>query len=330
MKFDELYTLVVESETEVVSEGIANKLKIVALATLLGLQISSLPYLNKKVQTIVNNLTPQDKNDIDKQIEAEQLLDTPSAELRRELQELNELERKADQEISLPNPNKVKNDESSKARTSTKNNLLPNQQASEASFLAKVTSYISKNEGYHTVLYRDVYKKPTIGIGHLVLNPQDFDSGLFKKGEYEFGKNGDLKKITLTDKRVHEIFKYDVQRKMKSIKRQFSEYDTFPEPLKVAILDGYFRGDISGSPIAIGYIHKAVEAAKAGNLKRAKEIAAIAAKAFLINKEYKASKKNETGVHKRMERNSDLIKRAFNEKTDKGGNSFDYTTSVYE
>jgi hypothetical protein len=109
---------------------------------------------------------------------------------------------------------------------------------------------------------------------------------------------------TLSDQEVNDLFARDLASKAKMAKRELGKaYDTLPKEAKVAILDGFFRGDMSGSP-------KALELIRAGKLPEA-------ADEYLNNKEYRESvamnKRGEKhGVAGRMERNAAAIRAAAN------------------
>lgn len=151
----------------------------------------------------------------------------------------------------------------------------------DSSFIHKAANYIKKNEGVRNKLYKDSKGLWTIGIGHLV-KPEEMI--LFK------GK-------TLSDKQVEDLFKKDVEQKMSLIRKHFgSTFNSFPEAVKIAVLDGYFRGDLSGSPNARNLL-------KAGKFS-------LAAKEYLNNKEYRQAVLTGSGVASRMQRNAELFKSA--------------------
>jgi GH24 family phage-related lysozyme (muramidase) len=151
----------------------------------------------------------------------------------------------------------------------------------DSSFIHKAASYIKKNEGVRNKIYRDSKGLLTIGIGHLV-RPEEM--ALFK------GK-------TLTDDQVEALFKKDVDQKMVLIQRHFgSTFNSFPEAVKIAILDGYFRGDLSSSPNTRNLL-------KSGNF-------GAAAKEYLNNKEYRHALSTGSGVAARMQRNAELFRLA--------------------
>jgi len=144
-------------------------------------------------------------------------------------------------------------------------------------FVKKAADYIKNNEGVRYRLYKDSKGFWTIGIGHLV------------KAD-ELSK---FKDRTLTDKEVHDLFARDLESKLTLVQRHFPQYNTYSDDLKVAILDGYFRGDLSGSP-------KTRELIRAGQFK-------AASKEYLNNAEYRSALKTGSGVAKRMQRNAKIF-----------------------
>lgn len=148
--------------------------------------------------------------------------------------------------------------------------------------------YIKSNEGVKNKPYKDTKGFWTVGIGHL-MTPQEIKS---------------MAGRTLSDQEVNDLFARDLASKAKMAKRELGKaYDTLPKEAKVAILDGFFRGDMSGSP-------KALELLRAGKLPEA-------ADEYLNNKEYRESvamnKRGEKhGVAGRMERNAAAIRAAAN------------------
>lgn len=145
-------------------------------------------------------------------------------------------------------------------------------------FMKNAMEYIKKSEGVYRKLYKDHYGNWTIGIGHLV-SPKELN---------EFrGK-------TLTDDQIYRIFSNDLEGKISMIKREFPKFDSYPEPLKIVMLDGYFRGDLSGSPLTKSLI-------KRGLYKQA-------ADEYLDNAEYRREAKRKSGVAKRMFQNASILK----------------------
>jgi GH24 family phage-related lysozyme (muramidase) len=152
--------------------------------------------------------------------------------------------------------------------------------------MAAARDYIRANEGLKNRPYKDSKGLWTVGIGHL-MSPD------------EVKQIGDR---ALTDQEVNEMFARDLAQKEKLARNKLgAPYDKLPTPAKVAVLDGFFRGDMSGSPRAMALI-------RAGKL-------AEAADEYLNNQEYRDSvaknKRGERhGVAGRMERNAKAIRAA--------------------
>lgn len=156
-------------------------------------------------------------------------------------------------------------------------------------FIAK---YIATHEGYRTRVYLDSKGNPTIGIGHLMTsNDKQLFSTLF--GDKVNLSNILSKKSSLTEGQVLALFNHDLNNKMGLVNRLFPSYDTYSEKTKAAIVDGVFRGDLSGSPATVKLINDG---------KWAK-----AAAEYLNNTEYKDAVKSGSGVAKRMKENSVIL-----------------------
>lgn len=149
---------------------------------------------------------------------------------------------------------------------------------SSGNLLQKAAKYIEHSEGKRNKLYKDHKGNWTIGIGHLV-KPQELQK---------------FKGRVLSDNEVQEIFNNDIKSKLNMIQSEFGDqFESFSDNLKIAILDGYFRGDLSGSP-------RTIKLLKAGQFKDA-------AIEYLNNAEYRQSKAQGTGVASRMERNAEVM-----------------------
>lgn len=158
------------------------------------------------------------------------------------------------------------------------------------SYLQDAKRYISVNEGVKNQVYLDSKDLPTVGIGHLI-------------------KPGELKKYenrVLDVAEIEELFQSDLSEKEKLARSKLGKaFDEMPDELKVAVLDGFFRGDLSGSPNTLKL------------LKQGKY--AEAADEYLDNREYRASvalnKSGKAhGVAGRMERNAARMRAAASRK----------------
>lgn len=147
-------------------------------------------------------------------------------------------------------------------------------QANEDSFLSAAYDYIKANEGEKLMPYRDTEGHWTIGVGHKILPNEDFSGGI-------------------TEEESRQLFESDLQERLSVARRLFKNFDSYPDYVKVALLDGVFRGD-----------HKAsYRTTRLINENRFAE----AAKEYLNHGDYTRSKKEGTGVWKRMYRNAQAM-----------------------
>lgn len=146
---------------------------------------------------------------------------------------------------------------------------------------------IRKNEGVRNKLYRDSKGYYTIGVGHLVAPER----------VAQFKKRG-----AMSSEEVDALFAQDFDKREAVARRLLGEsFDRMPTPVKVAVLDGVFRGDLSGSP-------RTLELLKEGRYSQA-------AVEYLDNNEYRDSvRRNRAGekhgVAARMERNAEAFRQA--------------------
>jgi hypothetical protein len=137
---------------------------------------------------------------------------------------------------------------------------------------------LKKEEGVRAKMYKDHYGNPTIGIGHLI-TPE----------ELPYYRNR-----TLSQKEIMDLLNKDIDWKLSLIKKDFPKYDSYPFDLKMMIANGYFRGDLAGSPRTKMLI-------KQGKFKQA-------ADEYLDNVEYRREAKAKSGVYKRMLHNANILK----------------------
>ncbi len=155
-------------------------------------------------------------------------------------------------------------------------------------------SHFIAYEGKRNKVYdpnpRDNKYEPTIGVGHYLDGPGSRES--FENALPEI--NYDLvysKKKKLTDEEVRKLFDYDLAKKINDAKEAFDNFDSYPNYLKIALVDGFYRGDLKKSP-------KTQELIRQGKFYEASI-------EYLNHKEYKNAKKNKMrGVFNRMNSNS--------------------------
>lgn len=249
---------------ESIKDFIRNPKKMLAAALLLG--IIDATYTTPNIERIGGEVAQQmaampPAQVMQVQQRAEQVKDTPNVDrlLRQAMQSAA---------VANANPQQV---------------LTPDAEKAE-DFLNDAYRYIRDNElggagiDYHTV-YKDHKGYDTIGIGHLVTSKE--------KKNKTFAKR-------LTEDQVIALFKKDIGAKLKTARSLFPKFDSYPSYLKIRLLDGIFRGDVSGSPTAIKLIN-------AGKW-------AEAADEFLDNKEYKEAVAKGYGTGPRMKRIADAMR----------------------
>lgn len=124
---------------------------------------------------------------------------------------------------------------------------------SESSLLNQKTSdYISHWEGMRDTVYDDSEGKPTIGIGHYLNNSQE-DRNLFKS---LFGDEINYDKVLkgqqkLSKDQIEKLFNVDVKIKEKVASSKIGNFGSLPVPVKNAIINALYRGDLGPKTIAL-------------------------------------------------------------------------------
>jgi GH24 family phage-related lysozyme (muramidase) len=98
----------------------------------------------------------------------------------------------------------------------------------------------------------DTEKKPTIGIGHYLTNTQQ-DRDLFKSlfgnaVNYDAVLKGKQK---LTDDQIEKLFNVDVKVKERLASSKISNFSSFPQYIKNAIINAFYRGDMGSKTIKL-------------------------------------------------------------------------------
>jgi GH24 family phage-related lysozyme (muramidase) len=169
------------------------------------------------------------------------------------------------------------------ADAAAKKQQVPNAANKQLSqeFYNKAKQMLKQDEGKKSRLYKDTKGKWTIGYGHLI------------KSKSELKK---YKGKTLSDKEINDLLDVDINSKVQIAQRLFPKFKEYSDDFKITILNGIFRGDLSGSPRTIELINK-------GLYKQA-------AKEYLDNDDYIADSKpkaHDKGVAIRMYRNAQNI-----------------------
>jgi hypothetical protein len=309
MNFEELYNFVLQ-ENVVVEEGAKDTLKMLALAAFFGLMTKGITYpiLKHRLDTKL------------KQVEQQQVITAQNyanAQVNRIVQSEPEV-------VDQINMSKDVDKAIELFQKSLEIKQQPQTETLESdnfeSFLADAMKYIEPKENSDGKIRNEVYADskgyPTIGIGHLVI-PDDARNGVFKPNELQLDRNGNIKRVKISDARAREIFKLDLTKKYNSIKREFPSFDKYPHNLKIAMMDGYFRGDLSGSPQTKNQIKQAMSLYLKDRKNEAVKYLEAAANEYVDNKEYKLSKKMKQGVYSRMNNNAALIRTALDPNFDK-------------
>lgn len=165
---------------------------------------------------------------------------------------------------------------------------------------SQAASHIMKTEGLPRDpyrIYQDNKGNPTIGRGHLVTNnTRNIFNTLFgDKINFDSIRSGEDK---LSLEQINKLFEYDLKSKIALAQRLVPDLFSLPDEIQIAIIDGVYRGDLSGSPKTLGHIN-------ARNFKEA-------AREYLDNEEYRKAKKEQTGVAKRMENNANIFSKYAN------------------
>ena len=164
--------------------------------------------------------------------------------------------------------------------------------------------YIEQSEGTGEkdrpgYVYRDHKGNPTIGVGHKLTPEGPPGRGYLKfdpvlKGIVGKDYNAVISgQKALTDDQMRQLFNHDAQSKTASARSKIKDFDKLPTDVQNAIIDGFFRGDLSASPDTLDLMNQ-------GNFL-------AAAKEYLKHDEYEAAKAAGTGVAVRMKRNADVF-----------------------
>jgi len=113
----------------------------------------------------------------------------------------------------------------------------------------------------------------TIAYGHKILPGEDFSKGM-------------------SESEAQELLKKDITKKLNDARRLIKNFDSLSPQVKIAALNGLFRGDLGP---------KTIEWLNQRNFKQA-------AKEYLNHKEYKTT--SNLGVKKRMDWNYNVLKNA--------------------
>lgn len=160
-------------------------------------------------------------------------------------------------------------------------------------------SILLKWEGKRNKVYdpipNDGKYEPTIGIGHY-LDRSD-SRKTFEKILLEVNYDDIYQgKSELTDEQVKRLFNHDILEYVSTTKKLFPNFDTYPPYVREGLVNGVYRGDLTGSPKTRKLINE-------GDFDGASI-------EYLRNKEYQDAVKNgRRGIRSRMEYNAKVMKR---------------------
>jgi GH24 family phage-related lysozyme (muramidase) len=267
---------------QLVSESIKNIINspkaLIATALMLGIVdvgyiVPKLNEIKQKVEQILQQKTPEQVE----QIENSAVQQQNAPKVQNIASKIN-----AAWKNYRPKPPTAK-EKQSYADAAAKKQQVPNAANKQLSqeFYNKARQMLKQDEGKKSRLYKDTKGKWTIGYGHLI------------KSKSELKK---YKGKTLSDKEINDLLDVDINSKVQIAQRLFPKFKEYSDDFKITILNGIFRGDLSGSPKTIELINK-------GLYKQA-------AKEYLDNDDYIAASKpkaQDKGVAMRMYRNAQNI-----------------------
>jgi lysozyme len=267
---------------QLVSESIKNIINspkaLIATALMLGIVdvgyiVPKLNEIKQKVEQILQQKTPEQVE----QIENSAVQQQNAPKVQNIASKIN-----AAWKNYKPKPPTAK-EKQSYADAAAKKQQVPNAANKQLSqeFYNKARQMLKQDEGKKSRLYKDTKGKWTIGYGHLI------------KSKSELKK---YKGKTLSDKEINDLLDADINSKVQIAQRLFAKFKEYSDNFKITILNGIFRGDLSGSPKTIELINK-------GLYKQA-------AKEYLDNEDYIAASKpnaHDKGVAMRMYRNAQNI-----------------------
>ena len=142
--------------------------------------------------------------------------------------------------------------------------------------------------------YRDSDGHLTVGVGHLITK----NDPVLRQVTGQYYNAVVSGRMPLNDNQMKQLFNIDLQSKIALARRYIRGYDKLPSYVQNAVVDGFFRGDLSGSPDTLELMNQ-------GNWS-------VAAKEYLNHNDYRKSVASNKagkphGVKDRMERNASIF-----------------------
>ncbi|MBU1136064.1 MAG: hypothetical protein ABIG37_02205 [Nanoarchaeota archaeon] len=159
--------------------------------------------------------------------------------------------------------------------------------------------YTSQFEGKRDKVYdpnpNDNKLEPTIGVGHYLdrADSRETFGRVLPEVDYDLVYSGKQK---LTEEQIDKLFASDIEGYVKIARNLFPKFETYPEYLRQALIDGCYRGDLLDSPKTRKLINK-------GNFQEASQ-------EYINRKDYRNAEKNGMkGIVIRMNRNREAMRR---------------------
>ena len=171
-----------------------------------------------------------------------------------------------------------------------------NKQKPELSGRALYAKDLIPHEGFRAKRYKDHKGNPTVGYGHMI--------GPDSKKRFEAAGIGDQYEgvcvggtCGLSKEDANKLLQQDIKDIYEPRTRKLlPKFDQLNPEAQSAAVGSVYRGGLSGSPNTLDLLNQ-------GKFEEA-------GKEFLRNKEYRESKRQGTGVHKRMEQYADAFSKA--------------------
>lgn len=143
-------------------------------------------------------------------------------------------------------------------------------------------------EGIREYVYNDGKGLPTIGIGHLITpKSHSIFKNLFNISDQEYNDIVN-KKRKLTKDQIYKLFyNYDLKEHINRAKSRLPKFDTYPEYLKVALVNAIYRGDLGKNTAQL---------INSGNW-------VAASKEYIKHKDYNSPNPRLKGITPRMDKN---------------------------
>jgi hypothetical protein len=163
--------------------------------------------------------------------------------------------------------------------------------------LLAYAEYTGNFEGRKPKVYdpnpNDGKPEPTIGVGHYLDrgDSEETFARVLPELDYDEICNGNQE---LTETQINKLFSEDIKDYVARAKSFFPKFDTYPEYLQKALVDGFYRGDLGDSPKTRALINS-------GNFEEA-------ADEYIDRKDYRNAIENGMrGVKTRMDANRDAM-----------------------